>query len=214
MPAIPAHFDLRTWFADHRFGTGLIIQASIIGPDGIVLQSNLPARRPEPICPTASMSGSRRDSTGDEMFISKPVLGRVSNRKSLNVTRKMIAPDGSYAGTVVVSAGLDYLTRFYKSLSARGVIALIGSTDGIIRSRAPADNELIGSRDPDIGRMLAGSANGSLRTDTAGGAVDRIASYRVLQKYPLVVEVALDAAEVFDQYNRDLQALRSSPAAS
>lgn len=38
----PAHFDIRTWFDDHRFGTGLIIQASIIGPDGIVVQSNLP----------------------------------------------------------------------------------------------------------------------------------------------------------------------------
>ena len=83
------------------------------------------------------------------------------------------------------------------------MIALIGSKDGIIRSRAPVDNELIGTTDPDIGRMLAGGANGTLRTDTAGGAVDRIASYRVLEKYPLVVEVALDAAEVFADYNRD-----------
>ena len=99
----PAHFDLRTWFADHRFGTGLIIQASIIGPDGIVLQSNLP------LPPRTDLSDRehvrfQKNSTGDEMFISKPVLGRVSNRKSLNITRKMVAPDGSYAGTVVVSA--------------------------------------------------------------------------------------------------------------
>jgi signal transduction histidine kinase/ActR/RegA family two-component response regulator len=200
----PAHFNLRTWFADHRFGTGLIIQASIVGPDGIVVQSNLPLAARTDLSDREHVR-FQKDSTGDEMFISKPVLGRVSNRKSLNVTRKMIAPDGSYAGTVVVSAGLDYLTRFMESLSARGVIALIGSNDGIIRSRAPVDNELIGTRDPDIGRMRAGTANGTLRTDTAGGAVDRIASYRVLQKYPLVVEVALDAAEVFDQYNRDLK---------
>ncbi len=137
------------------------------------------------------------------MFISKPVLGRVSNRKSLNVTRKIVAADGSYGGTVVVSAGLDYLTRFFESLSVRGVIALIGSADGIIRSLAPVDNELIGTRDPDVGRMMGGSRSGVLRSGTADGSIDRIVSYRVLQKYPLVVEVALDAAGVFDQYNRD-----------
>jgi signal transduction histidine kinase/ActR/RegA family two-component response regulator len=200
----PAHFDIHTWFADHRFGTGLIIQAVIIGPDGIMLQSNLPFAARTDLSDREHVR-FQKTSTGDEMFISKPILGRVSNRKSLNVTRKIIGPDGRYAGTVVVSAGLDYLTRFYESLSARGVIALIGSKDGIIRSRAPVDNELIGTIDPDIGRMLAGGANGSLRTDTAGGAVDRIASYRVLEKYPLVVEVALDAAEVFAEYNRDLK---------
>nr|WP_294517460.1 ATP-binding protein [uncultured Rhodopila sp.] len=200
----PAHFDIRTWFADHRFGTGLIIQASIVGPDGFVVQSNLPLPDRTDLSDREHIR-FQKTSFGDELFISKPVLGRVSKRKSLNATRKIIAPDGSYGGTVVVSAGLDYLTRFYESLSARGVIALIGSDDGIIRSRAPVDMELIGTRDADIDRMMAGNRSGSLRTDTAGGAVDRIASYRVLQKYPLVVEVALDAAEVFDQYNRDLK---------
>jgi signal transduction histidine kinase/ActR/RegA family two-component response regulator len=200
----PAHFDLRAWFAEHRFGTGLIIQASVVGPDGIVVQSNLPLAVRTDLSDREHVR-FQKNSTGDEMFISKPVIGRVSNRKSLNVTRKMVNPDGSYAGTVVVSAGLDYLTRFYESLSARGVIALIGRNDGIIRSRAPVDNDLIGTPEPDIGRMVAGSANGTLRTDTAHGAVDRIASYRVLQKYPLVVEVALDASEVFEQYNHDLR---------
>jgi hypothetical protein len=38
----PATFNVRNWFGDRKFGTGLIIQASIVGPDDIVLQSNLP----------------------------------------------------------------------------------------------------------------------------------------------------------------------------
>jgi PAS domain-containing protein len=48
------------------------------------------------------------------------------------------------------------------------------------------------------------AASGSLRSDAAAGAADRIVSYRVLEKYQLVVVVALDAAEAFEQYRRDL----------
>ncbi len=197
----PAHFDLPSWFDAHRFGTGLIIQAAIVDRDGIVVQSNLPMTGRLDLSDREHVR-VQKESSVDEMFISQPVLGRVSKRKSLNVTRKMIAPDGSYAGTVVVSAGLDYLTRFLEALSVHGVIELVGSRDGLVRSRAPVDNDIIGTRDPNIDQMLA-SNSGTFRADAYAGAADHVASFRVLRKYPLVVSVALDTTEVLDQYTRD-----------
>jgi two-component system, sensor histidine kinase len=158
----PGHFDVATWFAAHGFGSGLIIQATIVNRDGIALQSNLPMTKRADLSDCEHIR-FQKESTRDAMFISKPVLGRVSKRKSLNVTRKIIAPDGSYGGAVVISAGLDYLTRFYEALSVPGMVALIGSSDGIIRARAPIDDELVGQRDKDIARMTAGGS-GSLIT--------------------------------------------------
>lgn len=163
----PDHFDLRAWFDGHQFGTGLIIQATIVGPDGIVIQSNLPLAARTDLSDRDHIR-VQKNSITDEMFISQPVLGRVSKRKSLNVTRKIIGPDGRYEGTVVVSAGLDYLTRFLESLSARGVIELIGVTDGVIRSMAPVDIDLIGSSEHDFGRMVR-IGSGTIRTDAYDG---------------------------------------------
>jgi signal transduction histidine kinase/ActR/RegA family two-component response regulator len=197
----PVGFDLPAWFADHRFGTGLIVQAAVIDRRGWVVKSNFPIPASGSDLSDREHIRVQKDSTTDEMFISKPVLGRLSNKKSLNVTRKIIAPDGSYGGAVVVSAGLDYLTRFLEALSARGVIEIVGKQDGIIRSRAPADNDIVGTAAADFALISNGS--GVLRTDSSSGQVDRIASYRSLGKYPLVVLVALDSAEVFDQFNRD-----------
>jgi signal transduction histidine kinase/ActR/RegA family two-component response regulator len=139
------------------------------------------------------------------MYISKPVIGHVSKRRSLNVTRKIMTADGGYGGSVVISAGLDYLTRFYESLSARGVIAMVGTKDGIIRSWAPTDNDLIGRIDPDIDRIIHGTSGGTFQTGPANGNQGRIVSFRVLTKYPLAILVALDASEVFNQYSHDLR---------
>ena len=52
----------------------------------------------------------------DELFISSPVLGRRSGKWTVQFTRKLLGPDGEFAGVVVVSLGCDELSRFYQTL--------------------------------------------------------------------------------------------------
>jgi signal transduction histidine kinase len=189
----PDRFVLKAWMDAHSFGTGLIIQATIVGVDGVVLQSSLPLSGRVDLSDREHVR-VQKESTTDELFISQPVLGRISNKKSLNITRKIVGPAGDYAGTVVVSAGLDYMTRFLESLTTRGSITLTGAIDGIVRARAPADNDVIGVRDPDAVAW----------TKPAGVLIgERIVSYQRLAKYPLIVSVSMESAEVLREYHRD-----------
>lgn len=197
----PAHFDVKQWVAERGLRTGLIIQASLVDRDGIIFQSNLPMQGRVSIAARQHFR-VQRDSAADDIFISEPVLGFVSKRKSLNVTRKIIGPDGQFDGVVVVSVGLDYLNRFFQGLSSNGLIELIGKNDGIVRARAPADMDRIGERKPGFELIQKGS--GSLRTDGAPFHVDRIVSYQAVENYPLIVVAALNARAVFADYRRDL----------
>ena len=56
-----------------------------------------------------------KEDTG-KMFIGKPVIGRSSGKPSINMTRRVNRPDGTYGGTVVVAVDPYYFTSFYKQV--------------------------------------------------------------------------------------------------
>ena len=78
-----------------------------------------------------------RDRAGDTLFISKPVLGRLSGKWSLQFTRKIINRDGSFGGVMVLSVDPEYFSSYFRSvdLGRDGVVTMIG-TDRVIRARS------------------------------------------------------------------------------
>jgi|LNFM01.1.fsa_nt_gb two-component system, NarL family, sensor histidine kinase BarA len=134
-----------------------------------------------------------------QVFISKPVLGRSSGKWSVQFTRRINNPDGSFGGIVVTSLDPYYFTEFYKAVEfgAHSVVALVG-TDGIVRARHSATSSEIGQ---DVSKAVVFSklAEAGQGTYTATSPVDgirRVYAYRRLKEYPLVVLVGRAESEI------------------
>jgi signal transduction histidine kinase len=169
---------------------------SIVGADGNVVLTSKPS-------PPVNLSDREhfrvhreRDDVG--LFVSKPVLGRVSHKWSIQLTRRIDLPDGGFGGAVVVSMDPFYFTRLYESaaIGAHSVVTLVG-TDGIVRARRSGGTSGIGQ---DLGaspilRAARGSASGVLRSRSAIDDRERVYAYRRLDAYRLVVVVGIDVGD-------------------
>jgi len=128
--------DLHTILMNTKLISEVIDQFAITDAKGILRASNRRAAPPPPI--NLSDREHFRVHVGakdDGLFISKPVIGRVSGKWSIQVTRRIENPDGSFGGVVVASLDPTYLSRFYNSddIQSDGYISVVGA-DGIIRA--------------------------------------------------------------------------------
>ncbi|HJV25590.1 MAG TPA: diguanylate cyclase [Aromatoleum sp.] len=178
---------------------GGITQIAVIGPDGYLAYTNLPAP------PGRTYLGDREHfkflqaSAEDTLFISKPVVGRVSGKATLQFARKMTGPDGSFAGVILLSVDPSYFSRFYDSvkLGKGGVVALAG-TDGVLRARSSFQQQALGKDLRNFPAFAPGApAQGHFHAPSPIDNVPRLYTYRQLEKLPLVVMVGVDEADAF-----------------
>ncbi|MBX9760273.1 MAG: EAL domain-containing protein [Beijerinckiaceae bacterium] len=133
----------------------------------------------------------QRDRHTDELFISRPVLGRASGKWSVQFTRPYWNSIGEFAGVVVVSLDPSHLTRAYSDLKlgeGHG-LALIG-TDGIIRSGAGVLDKTLGASSPQLADIEAEVVNGATIISRELHGVPALMAFRDLQNYPLRVLVS------------------------
>lgn len=139
-----------------------------------------------------------RDSDDDQLYISAPVQGRVSGKWSLQLTRRISGPDGSYRGVVVVSMDPQYFTRLYHDVDvgSNGAISLTG-IDGVIRVRRASSGDGLGM-DTSASALFAAMRSEGHGTITTNSMVDgrrRIYAFARLEHYPLYVAVGIDERE-------------------
>ena len=151
----------------------------------------------------------QRDS--GELYISKPVLGRVSKKWSIQMTRRINHADGRFKGVVVVSMDPYYFTRLYDEvdLGDNSSITLVGS-DGVVRARRVGAVNSIG-QDVDgskVFSMMQSNTRGSFTERSPVDGTLRIYAFEKLANYPLYMLVGLDRNTVLADYvSRRNQAL-------
>jgi signal transduction histidine kinase/CheY-like chemotaxis protein len=202
--ADPKHFDITTLAPGDQVLTDFTLQISLTDKRGMMLGSNAG--------PSAGVDLSDREhirvqmnDSADRLFISKPVLGRITGRWSLQFTRKLFDSTGAFAGVLVVSLNPEYLAKFYDSIAiGRGAVLLVGE-DGVIRVRAPSGEAAMGKMLDEAARarLYSGPLQGRYRATSTIDGVDRLYSFRRLARYPLTVAVGLATSDVFGAYETD-----------
>jgi len=141
----------------------------------------------------------------DTFFIDAPVLGKVSNTWQIPMSRRIIKPDGSFGGVIVLSVDPGYFTRFYRKadIGRMGAVLLVG-TDGIARARRIGDRISFGDdlSGTNLLREQAKNAAGHFLSRSGVDGNPRLLSYRTLPEYPLVVAVGTAESEVLADFAR------------
>ena len=199
----PEGFDLVAWQRRQTRSDRFTLQLGLIDEAGITVRSTaggVAAMRID--VSDREHFRAHLDPDRDELFISRPVLGRGTRKWTLQFTRKLLRPDGSFAGVALVSLGCEEMSQFYDTLElGHGMVALIG-TDGIIRARGPLREGALGadiSERPFFAR-IRGAAQGDFRDAHGVDGTARLVSFRRLPDLPLVVLVGFDESQVFQAY--------------
>ena len=181
--------------AEHKSVAELLIQVSVTNKQGIMTfnTKGLPAIPLD----LSDREHFRVHLNGqeDRLFISKPVVGRVSKKWSIQFTRKILDSTGSFAGVIVLSIDPEYFSSFYKNIDIgpTGAITLVGM-DGVIRARASKTVTAIEARGISLPKKrpffdTSKPVAGVYTVPSAVDGITRIGAYRRLQEYPLVVLV-------------------------
>jgi two-component system sensor histidine kinase/response regulator len=144
------------------------------------------------------------------LFVGKPVRGG-GDHWTIPLSRRLNAPDGSFAGVLIVSLDPYYLARFYETvdLGRGGTVMLVGR-DGIVRARvsfaraSPTAQRL--TPELTIGETVMLNLGGdagerTLYAESGFDNVRRVMSYSVLHDYPLIVGVGLSDSDLFVEYD-------------
>ncbi len=227
-----SRFDLAEWAQEIPELAAPMIQGSIIDPNGKLVASTLD-REPNPIIGSFMSPGGKLVASTHErapppldlsdrphfrihiddphygIFISKPVLGRVSKRMTIQVSKRLEDKAGNFAGVMVFSLDPERLTTLHSDvdLGPGGIIVLAG-TDGIIRARfgrmSPDGKEGLGDslEGTPFLTMMSGAPSATYIASSKIDGVERLFSRRSVEGYRLMVSVGLALDGVFATPNR------------
>ena len=186
---------------------GLTMQYVIIGPDGFMVLSSVATNSTPLDLSDREHFRVHVDSRSDDLFVSKPVLGRVTKKWTIQLTRRIVMPDGSFGGVILASIDPKRFSRLYDAIDigANGAITLFG-LDGIIRSRKGlgADGAGQSISESHVFRLAHAEMEGSFRETSPVDGIARAGFYRRVPDFPLVVSVAFAEEEILASYWTEL----------
>src|ERR1700691_2153406 len=205
MRAKRSDMNIYAWSYEIPIVTGPIIEATIIGPNGM-----LSASTKAPVIKPVDVSDLKHiriqlDGKFKGLFIGPPVISRVYSQISgvtrwiIPISERVETKDERFIGVLDFVLSPDLLTKLHKSinLGKNGTIALVG-LDGIVRARF-SRNRLEGLEG--IGQSIENrlgpdysqkeNSRGTYIRQAKIDQITRLYSYQRVADYPLVVIVGL-----------------------
>jgi diguanylate cyclase (GGDEF)-like protein len=196
-------FDFNRWAFEFDDSSDSAAQLTLLNADGIVLRTNGGSAAEGLDLSDREHFRVHRESAEVGLFVSKPVLSRISGKWSILLTRALRAPHGKFSGVVAATIATDKLTRFYETvdLGPHGAVNLVGF-DGIVRASVGMKTATVGKSMANtvLQRSAAKAEEGWFKTPGTIDGVRRIMSYRVVDGFPLVLSVGRGESEILGDY--------------
>lgn len=187
----PASVDLKALQDAGFFTRETAAQVSIVDAAGRILQSTIPYAGGVYITDRQHFAVHRTpDSPG--LYISKPVLGRVSGKWTIQLTRRLETKDGDFAGVVVVSEDRRYLTRGFSDVAALGEN---GSAAVFLQDGSKLSDDTLAEQGTNS------QAKGRDSREPTKKFADHITARRTVPGYPLYVQVSLRRSDALAAYD-------------
>jgi diguanylate cyclase (GGDEF)-like protein len=194
--------------------SAITFQLAVIDANGRLIATDRGPQPPSPIdLSDREHFRVHAQTTEDAINVSKPVLGRVSKKWSVQITRRLTTPDGGFDGVLVASLDPEHFATFYRAIEIGigGAITLVG-LDGVVRASGGEKASLLGAP---LGETALSEAIRRQRSATVhyrerGTGVNRIASTRLVEGYALAVIVATDENQPSGSWKRNPMVILSA----
>lgn len=195
----PAQFDLDAWRGSMVSASGVSRDVLLVDEKGVVLQSSVAEAVGQSVADRDYYRAATEDPAArGRLFIGAATIDPIIRAWHMNVSRTLRHHDGSFAGMLVVDWRVSALAEVFSqtNVDLNGLVALIGLSDGLIRSAVGLERV-----DPESSLQSTAMFN-ALRTDPNGlwvgpsapDSVPRIHGFRVITNRDLAIVVAMDEA--------------------
>jgi diguanylate cyclase (GGDEF)-like protein len=191
-----------TWtsrFAEPRVATETTLQWAVIDAQGWLVASSAASQDLKRINLADRLHFKvQAEAEDDFLYISQPVLGRVSKQWSVQFTRRLLDVRGDFAGVLVASFDPGHFARFYDAVDfGTGSTTLLVGLDGVIRAGGGSNAASLGKPlgEPDLLAAIRQRLSGTVHLAATSQAPTRIASFRRVRGFPLAVVLMADEAQ-------------------
>jgi PAS domain S-box-containing protein len=197
-----------------RFPAGSLMQIAVIDAKGYLSYSNLGFKE-------SLFLGDREhfkahlDTTQDRLFISKPLLGRISKQWSIQFSRP-IRRQGQLLGVVVLSLSPEYLHKSLASLtlSADDAISIVRRSGEYLARNHDQETALGKQVNPKRPYLQANSdTTGAFNTVANLDGVERYYQWQHLAEYPLTVVLGFAQKSLLAPVDREISSYRQGAIA-
>jgi hypothetical protein len=129
------HFDLIRLANRARLGSDVSTEIFLIGADGYLKQRTTGPLRDSVFLGDRLHFRAQADAKRDDLFIGTPIIQRTTGRSTIQVSRRLHAADGSFAGILSGQINPDFLEQFSRTLKlSPGSSVSLRGFDGVLRA--------------------------------------------------------------------------------
>ncbi|MGY8635932.1 EAL domain-containing protein [Bradyrhizobium sp. 14AA] len=198
----PLTFSLKFWADKARIATGDVVQFSLIGLDGYLIDTTTGYAGPPLYLGDREHFSNVMSQADDRLYVAKPVLGRASNKWTIQLARKLYDLARNPAGVVVGSISVDVVGRFYDTakLGVGGTLVLRNTDYVVLAARGIDQGTVLGQRAPNrVESELGDNVHAQYWNENRPNRSDRLVTARRSRVFPLIFTVGISEQEIYSR---------------